>query len=838
MATPTTPENYYELLQITPDADDVAVREAVKSQRRTWVKRQHAPTIEKQREAEDRMRRIDAAETALLDPARRATYNRLLAGESSWQTGQTPAVAVVNIDWLARAKEFMSRDDAESASYAARHATQTQAGNREAWSVSASANFALGNWKDSIFEYQEALRLQPTADDQFGLGVVFESVQRWPEAISAYQSAATMNPSEPHYRVAIAGALLRTGRPEQARPILEAVNSDYPDVEDFSQLLATAISDDFAKKMTIVNDGSLVLAGVQVAQAKDDLRRALSLNFTDPGLRARLAGQLSSMDAATRMARGTPQRLDSAGRFTAPPTDEPSPAGAPNQHHAASERPAAEQRPPSDVGVVMDGPPAGTRDADELFGPGGETGSVAVQTPTTATRRQSRPLTRAAILITALMILAAVVVVFLPNTTPEPTTPGPPSATSDWCEKAHALGDLTGKSVGVLSVAGGAPVPRYQAAYRVFTECTGADVVNETVENFTAQLLTRVQAGTAPDVALLPQPGLLSEIVNDSGTVAPLPEDVAALADEYFPKDWMTYGRVNDTQFGIPNNADFKSLVWYSPKAFKDKGYRVPTTWAELQALQNQIANSGSKPWCAGIESGDSTGWMVTDWLEEYVLRTAGPDVYDQWVKHDVTFADPRIANALKQVGGVLKNQQLVNGGFSGVESIAATGVRDPAVKVLSGDCTMWKFNSDVFFPAGTRFGLDGDIDAFYYPPITEQFGRTALGSGTFYAAFNNRPEVQAFLLFVASPEYANARAQQGSFISANRGLRVDNVSSPVLKTALAILQQDNTVFRFDASDLMPVQVGSSAEWKQLTAWINGQDDATTLSNIDAAWPS
>ena len=36
----------------------------------------------------------------------------------------------------------------------------------------------------------------------------------------------------------------------------------------------------------------------------------------------------------------------------------------------------------------------------------------------------------------------------------------------------------------------------------------------------------------------------------------------------------------------------------------------------------------------------------------------------------------------------------------------------------------------------------------------------------------------------------------------------------------------------------MPAAVGADAEWKQFTAWITGQDDATTLANIDNAWPA
>jgi alpha-glucoside transport system substrate-binding protein len=93
-------------------------------------------------------------------------------------------------------------------------------------------------------------------------------------------------------------------------------------------------------------------------------------------------------------------------------------------------------------------------------------------------------------------------------------------------------------------------------------------------------------------------------------------------------------------------------------------------------------------------------------------------------------------------------------------------------------------------------------------------------------------------MYYLATPDFANTRAQAGSWISANLGLQASSVPSAVQQTALTVLQNPDTVFRFDASDLMPAAVGSDAEWKQFTAWITGQDDATTLANIDAAWPT
>ncbi|MEK8226326.1 ABC transporter substrate-binding protein [Oerskovia sp. M15] len=187
-----------------------------------------------------------------------------------------------------------------------------------------------------------------------------------------------------------------------------------------------------------------------------------------------------------------------------------------------------------------------------------------------------------------------------------------------------------------------------QASFEPFTECTGVDVEYEASREFEAQLLVRVKAGNAPDIAFLPQPGLLQTIVRDTGTIVPAPDAVSKNVDDFFEASWKDYGTVDGVFYAAPMDANVKSYVWYSPTAFADAGYEVPETWDDLMALSEQYSedNDGMQPWCAGVESGDATGWPGTDWVEDMMLRTAGPDVYDQWYKHEIPFNDPQVVTA------------------------------------------------------------------------------------------------------------------------------------------------------------------------------------------------
>jgi alpha-glucoside transport system substrate-binding protein len=341
----------------------------------------------------------------------------------------------------------------------------------------------------------------------------------------------------------------------------------------------------------------------------------------------------------------------------------------------------------------------------------------------------------------------------------------------------------------------------------------------------------------------VPQPGLLNTLVTDTGKVVEAPDTVAANVDEFFGEDWKNYGSVDGKFYAAPLGANVKSFVWYSPKMFQEKGWTVPTTWDEMVALSDTIAGTGMKPWCAGIGSGEATGWPATDWLEDVMLRENGADVYDQWVNHEIPFDDPKVAQALDRVGNILKNDKYVNGGFGDVKSIATTTFQDGGLPILDGKCAMHRQASfyAANWPEGTDVSESGDAFAFYLPTVSDEFGKPVLGGGEFVAAFDDRPEVQAFQTYLSSDTWANEKAKAtpgGGWVSANTGLDINNLVSPVDKLSAETLQDPEAVFRFDGSDLMPGAVGAGSFWKEMTAWITGKDTEAALKTIEDSWPS
>ncbi|WP_370248935.1 ABC transporter substrate-binding protein [Nocardioides sp.] len=430
------------------------------------------------------------------------------------------------------------------------------------------------------------------------------------------------------------------------------------------------------------------------------------------------------------------------------------------------------------------------------------------------------------------------------DSTTEPATAGgtAPGAGKAECADLEQFGDLTGRSVSVYTSIVAPEDAAQKASYKVFEDCTGATVNYEGSQEFEAQLQVRAQAGNLPDIAYIPQPGLLKSLV-DAGYVKAAPQSVEDNVDEFFSPDWKTYGTVDGTFYAAPLGANVKSFVWYSPQAFAENGWEVPTTWDEMTALSDTIAASGVKPWCAGIESGEATGWVLTDWLEDAMLREVGPDVYDQWVNHEIPFDDAQVQAALDRVGAVLKDEKYVNGGIGNVESIATTSFQEGGLPILKGECAMHRQASfyAAQWPKGTDISEDGDIFAFYLPTVSDEFGQPVLGGGEFVAAFDDRAEVQAFQTYLASDVWANEKAKatpDGGWVSANSGLDPANLTTPIDQLSVEILQDPEAVFRFDGSDQMPGAVGAGSFWSEMTNWISGESSADALANIESSWPS
>ncbi len=391
-------------------------------------------------------------------------------------------------------------------------------------------------------------------------------------------------------------------------------------------------------------------------------------------------------------------------------------------------------------------------------------------------------------------------------------------------------------TVTVLGVVVGEQQEKLEAAFAPFEDETGIDVVYEGTDAFATLLPVRVESGDAPDIAMFPQPGLMADFAQ-SGQLVPITSfmEQSALAAAY-PQDWLTLGTVDGELYGVWFRASVKSLVWYNPQAFEAAGYTIPTTWDEMIALSDQIVADGNTPWCLGMESGDATGWVGTDWVEDIMLRTAGPDVYDQWITHDIAFNAEPVQTAFEEFGNIVLNPDYVSGGTVGAIS---TPFGD-SIQGLFGDAPRCYLHRQANFIASflPEEAVPGEtVAVFPLPGIDPTFGTPVLVAGDVFAMFNDTPEAQALMEYLTTPGAHAIWAGLGGFISPHSEVGLEVYPDEVTQQQAEILA-DAEIVRFDGSDMMPGVVGTGTFWSGIVDYVGGEDVERVLSDIETSWPS
>jgi alpha-glucoside transport system substrate-binding protein len=360
------------------------------------------------------------------------------------------------------------------------------------------------------------------------------------------------------------------------------------------------------------------------------------------------------------------------------------------------------------------------------------------------------------------------------------------------------------------------------------------------VDNINQIIVSKVQANDPPDIALLPQPGIIKDLAGKHKVTA-----LDGILDVSALQNSMTAGtldvaKVNGKIYGLMISMNVKGLVFYPKKAFESAGYTAPKTLDELNALTDKIRSDGNTPWCLGIESGTGTGWPATDWLENLVLKYGGIDPYNQWIAHTVKFDSPIIRQAAQEFQTIAFTGGNVLGGRSSIAS-NNFGTAGNAMFNDKPGCFMYMQGSFItgFFPKTVQSDLDNQVGVFGLPPQTAGGDNPVEGGGDTASIYKDSKAAEKVMQLLAATDLGTTAAGNGSsFISPHKDFPLGNYP---LKTTQAIAQvaYGATGFGFDASDAMPGAVGSGSFWKEMTAWISGSETLdAALKKIDDSWPA
>ena len=471
--------------------------------------------------------------------------------------------------------------------------------------------------------------------------------------------------------------------------------------------------------------------------------------------------------------------------------------------------------------------------------------------------------------------------------------------TATCAELAEQYGSFpAGTTVTVATSFTGVEAERFDASVADFSRCTGVTIVQNGSDELENQLRAELggSATDLADIAVVPQPGLVTDLARH-GRIVPLPEAVGANTELGWDRIWSDAGRVDGELYGAPLMASLKSFIWYSPVAFERAGYEVPTTWDELVELTDRVAadhpDGSVAPWCLGAADGATTGWPVSDWLEDGLLAVHGTGAYDQWANHDVPVDAPAAVSTLDSLDSLLLAKGHVAGGRTGAVSMT---MEEAGAELVSGACLMLHASSsfETVLPPGTTVtdadgahgvtvsaspteaastsdGGAGDggrapseeaaggartgapagtatatpvhtggvVSAFLLPAVeTDSTSNPVLVGGDYLVALKASDAATAVMSYLTSPVWAQTRLSLGGVASANHGVDAAGASSPVAQEASRILQSRQSVVRIDASDMMPSAVGTQVMWGALTKWARGEaSSVAALAAAEAAWP-
>lgn len=401
--------------------------------------------------------------------------------------------------------------------------------------------------------------------------------------------------------------------------------------------------------------------------------------------------------------------------------------------------------------------------------------------------------------------------------------------------------DLSGETLNVFGPWRGEDQALAENMLAYFEAATGIEVNYSSSESYEQQIVIDVEAGSPPDIAILPQPGLIQNLVS-GGFVSPLTDDDRAWMDENYAAgpSWSALGTMTSPEgeelfYAFPYKVDVKSLVWYVPDNFDDFGYEIPESLEELDALEEQMIADGNTPWCIGLGSGGATGWPATDWMEDLMLRTHPPEVYDMWVSNEMPVTDQRVLDVMAEFGEIALNDDMVAGGSAGV---ASTDFRESPLGLFSSpaQCFMHRQASFIptFFPDGTEAGTDWDF--FYFPASAEaDLGTPVLGAGTMAFITSDSEASRVFIEWLKTPIAHEVWMAQSGFLTPLSGVNTDLFGDPTLRKMNEILLEATT-FRFDASDIMPAAVGQGSFWTGMVDYVGGKPAEEVAAEIQQSW--
>ena len=393
-----------------------------------------------------------------------------------------------------------------------------------------------------------------------------------------------------------------------------------------------------------------------------------------------------------------------------------------------------------------------------------------------------------------------------------------PAASAIDCKGAKSGDTLT-----VVYQWSGSEEESFNTIVKPFEDACGVSVKAQSTRD-DAVLDTMVKS-TAPDVLFWPN---LSPLKLYSAKLLAL--DTVSADKANYASYWIDMGSASGKWMAIPVKADVKSIIWYSPTQFAAFGYKVPTTFDELKTLVTKMAADGNVPWSMGFNNGGTAdGWTGTDFVQDILLATQGPDYVNKIITGKVAYSDQGVVDAYTTYKAWASDAKNTVGGADGTVN---TKFLDAIYKVFSNPAEAMMVKQSGFaggsvatqFPA-LKYGTDYDF--FEFPGV-----QGLQGGADFMFAFSDKPAAQALIAYLTGTTGGQNWAKANFGISPNKNADGNYTDPQSIK--LSSILSKAAGFTFDIGDAIGAPF-NTAEFKGVVDVVQGKDIKTTLTTIAAA---
>ncbi|MBO0815541.1 MAG: carbohydrate ABC transporter substrate-binding protein [Actinobacteria bacterium] len=345
----------------------------------------------------------------------------------------------------------------------------------------------------------------------------------------------------------------------------------------------------------------------------------------------------------------------------------------------------------------------------------------------------------------------------------------------------------------------------FRLVLRAFARQSGVSVTYTSAGyGVPAFLQSRLAEGRPPDVAFLPQPGLLRWYAARH-LLVPLNRIAGgAVASNYNPV-WRQLGSVGTTLYGVWFKAANKSLIWYNEGVFERAGVVPPDNVGGLVSLAHRLAKSRVPAFAVG----GADGWTLADWFSNLYLRLAGPARYDLLAARRIPWTDPSAKATLHLLARLLSPHVVAGRARGALTTSYQASVRETfatrpaAAMVFEGDFVTGIISGD------THAVLGVDADVFPFPAVGRP-GPMEIAGGDAAVLLRRSPAGDALIRYLASPQAAAIWAAHGGFVSPNINLSLSVYPDPISRFIARALLEAGGNFRFSLSDLTPAGFGGT----------------------------